>query len=135
MTPLGVVADMTVESAKPGTSTYPLRVQDLSLEAYVRKPVLVESAGVAQKPDQGSAGKETTAFERDPARQAKARNSESPVFTQDLQFELHAGSGRMMVKVVDLRTGEVLRVVPPEEVLNTFARIRLLIGLWLDRRV
>lgn len=51
-----------------------------------------------------------------------------------LSFRLHEGSGRMMVRVIEVETGEVLREVPPEEFLDTIAAIRRFVGLLLDRR-
>jgi flagellar protein FlaG len=39
-----------------------------------------------------------------------------------------------MVKVVDVQNDEVIKEIPPEEVLDTVARIREMIGLLVDKR-
>lgn len=52
-----------------------------------------------------------------------------------LSFEFHEGSGQMMVKVIDQESGEVVKEVPPLEVLETAARIREFVGLLLDKRL
>jgi len=39
----------------------------------------------------------------------------------------------MMVRVVNFETNEVIKEIPPEEVLDTVARIREMIGLLIDK--
>lgn len=51
-----------------------------------------------------------------------------------LRFSIHEETERLMVKVVDLTTDEVIKEIPPEEVLDTVARIREMIGLLIDER-
>jgi len=50
-----------------------------------------------------------------------------------LSFELHDGAGRMVVRVIDLDTNEVIRQIPPEQVLGSLVQLREFIGLLLDR--
>lgn len=57
-----------------------------------------------------------------------------PDETVRLSFTLHEGSDRMMVRVIDVETGEVVREIPPAEILDTVARIMEFVGLLLDRR-
>lgn len=52
-----------------------------------------------------------------------------------LDYSVHKSTGRLMVDVVDRETGEVLRTVPPEKLLNTLARIMEYVGLMLDETV
>ena len=56
-------------------------------------------------------------------------------FNQRLSFVLHEDSGRMQVQVIDNVTREVVRELPPTEVLDTVARIRQAVGLLLDKKV
>lgn len=51
-----------------------------------------------------------------------------------LRFSIHEDTQRMMVRVVDVVTQEVIKELPPEEVLDTVARIREMIGLLIDER-
>lgn len=62
-------------------------------------------------------------------------NSMAATLIADLQFMLHEGSGRMIVRVVDPGTGNVLREHPPEKVLDTLAAIREVVGLLLDKKI
>ena len=51
-----------------------------------------------------------------------------------LRFSVHEDTQRIMVKVVDVTTDEVIKELPPEDVLDTVARIREMIGLLIDER-
>lgn len=51
---------------------------------------------------------------------------------QRLSFRLHEGSERMTVQVIDNKTNEVVREMPPEKFLDTIAKMREFIGLLFD---
>ena len=53
----------------------------------------------------------------------------------DIEFSIHEKSGRMMVKVVDTKTHDVLKEFPPEELLDTIGAIRDYVGALLDKKV
>ncbi len=53
---------------------------------------------------------------------------------RSLRFVVHEDTNRMMVRVVDALTDEVIKEIPPEEVLDTAARIREMIGVLIDER-
>jgi flagellar protein FlaG len=50
-----------------------------------------------------------------------------------LRFQVHDDTGQLMVQLVDFETGEVVRQQPPEEFLELAARIREMVGIFLDR--
>lgn len=52
----------------------------------------------------------------------------------DLRFVLHQKTDQLMVQVVDLKTNKVLREAPPKELLDTLAKIRDLVGAFLDKK-
>ena len=52
----------------------------------------------------------------------------------DLQFSVHDSSGRIMVTVKDGTTGQVIREVPPSDILNLAAKLDEMIGLIFDER-
>lgn len=52
---------------------------------------------------------------------------------QRLRFRVHDDTGQLMVQLVDFETGEVVRQQPPEEFLELAARIREMVGIFLDR--
>ena len=51
----------------------------------------------------------------------------------DLQFSVHKGSGQILVKVMDAGSGELIREIPPSEMLDLAARLDEMIGLLFDQ--
>ena len=62
-------------------------------------------------------------------------NETMRTFSRGLNFELHEDSGRHMVQVMDLIENEIIREIPPEEVLDISAKINEMIGLVIDVRI
>ena len=52
-----------------------------------------------------------------------------------LRFSLHETTGRTMVKVVDKETGNLIREIPPEELLDLVDKIDEMIGIIFDKKV
>lgn len=52
-----------------------------------------------------------------------------------LEFSMHEASGRTMIKVVEKDTGDLIRQIPPEEVLELIARMGDVLGILFDKRV
>lgn len=61
-------------------------------------------------------------------------NNDMEHINRALRFAVHEDTQRLMVRVVNVLTDEVIKEVPPEEVLDTVARIREMIGLLIDER-
>ena len=51
-----------------------------------------------------------------------------------LRYRVHEETGRIWVQIIDRRTNEVLREIPPERYLDLVARIWELVGLLVDER-
>lgn len=51
-----------------------------------------------------------------------------------LRFVVHEATNRILVRVMDIKNDEVIKEIPPEEVLDTVARIREMIGVLIDER-
>lgn len=52
-----------------------------------------------------------------------------------LEFKVHEGTNRTMVKVIDRETDEIIREIPPEEILDLVDKMTELVGLMMDKRV
>lgn len=61
-------------------------------------------------------------------------NEEARITHLSYRFRLHEDSERWMVQIVDILEDEVIREIPPENVLDLSARVRDLSGLMLDQR-
>lgn len=53
----------------------------------------------------------------------------------DLRFRIHEASKEIIVQVVNRETGEVLREIPPEKILDMWAEMKRLIGMLFDHKV
>ena len=50
------------------------------------------------------------------------------------EFKVHERTGRMMVKLIDNETDEVIKEIPPEKILDLVASIWDLVGILVDER-
>lgn len=51
-----------------------------------------------------------------------------------LNFQIHDGTGTVMVRVINEETGDLIREIPPSQVLDLAARIDKMIGALFDAR-
>ncbi|WP_375057612.1 flagellar protein FlaG [Zobellella sp. DQSA1] len=56
-------------------------------------------------------------------------------FNRGLTFSVHEGSGRQVVSVVDKNTGETIRQIPSEELLDVISRLAEAGGGLIDTKV
>lgn len=57
------------------------------------------------------------------------------MFNTHLAFEIDRSSNRIIIKIIDAETREVIRQIPPEEMLRIMHHIDELLGLLVDERV
>lgn len=73
----------------------------------------------------------------DPERVAEAARKVEELFQsvrRNLQFRDDPTSGRMIVSVIDADSGEIIRQIPPEQMLRMAANLERLNGLLLGER-
>lgn len=56
------------------------------------------------------------------------------IYTQ-FEFSIHEKTREIMVKVIDRDSGEVIREIPPEQILDMVAKMWELAGILIDERV
>ncbi len=61
-------------------------------------------------------------------------NKTARIFNKSLHFRLHEESKRWQVQVMNLETGEVIREIPPSEILDVVAKIQEIVGVFVDER-
>lgn len=66
---------------------------------------------------------------------ADGLNEMVKVFNRKIDFVVHDETNRMMVKVIDTETGNVLREIPPEEILDLAAKMQEAFGIIFDVKV
>lgn len=79
--------------------------------------------------------KERHKFDREDLEKA-VEDSNKLIFKDNdhFEFKIHEGTGRMMVKLVDNETKEVIKEIPPEKILDLVASIWDLVGILVDER-
>jgi len=82
-------------------------------------------------------GKAPSAAKEEPAAKleeaVEKMNELLQVFKHALQFEV-VKPNRIVVRLVDTETGDVIRQVPPEQLLKAFYRMEEAIGILLDEK-
>ncbi|GEM_PF-736040 len=61
-------------------------------------------------------------------------NKTAVIFDRSLRFQVHEGTHRTMVSVVDIVKDKVIRQIPQEEVLDLVAKMQDYIGLIFDKK-
>jgi flagellar protein FlaG len=65
---------------------------------------------------------------------ADAQKNLNMIHNVNLTFTVHEASGEIMITVRDESTGELIREIPPSEVLNLAAKLDEMIGLVFDQK-
>jgi len=65
---------------------------------------------------------------------AEKMNKAVRVFNQTLQFEV-TKANRIVIRVIDQDSGEIIRQIPPEEFMDSFHKVEDALGVLIDRRV
>ncbi len=68
------------------------------------------------------------------AKVANVQKNLDMIHNVNLQFTVHEASGEMMIIVKEESTGEVIREIPPVEILNLAAKIDAMVGLIFDKK-
>ena len=66
---------------------------------------------------------------------AERLNEALQVFNRDLAISVHEDTGQMVVRVSDPTTGDVLRQIPPQQLLDAEVNIDRIIGLFVNNMV
>ncbi len=93
----------------------------------------VELPGAPQPARTAEADREVARALRDAQASEAVRRQLEDQGTQ-LRIEKDKASGRIIIKLQDARTGEVIRQIPPEEILKIAEGIDQFLGALVDRR-
>ena len=55
-------------------------------------------------------------------------------YDREMRISVHEQTGRIMVKVMDIKENRVIREIPPEKVLDAFAHTLELAGILIDKK-
>lgn len=57
------------------------------------------------------------------------------IIDKRMEFSIHEKSHRVMVKIIDRETGDVLNEIPPKRILDLLGSFREMAGLFLDKQL
>lgn len=122
-----VQGSLSLELPKMGVTTQP------SVVTSLERALQAGRERVAEQPwKEAKSAEEHGELEIQDA--VEALNNSLEYVNRALKFTIHEDTQRVMVKVVNVETDEVIKEIPPEEVLDTVARIREMIGVLIDKR-
>lgn len=113
------------------TESITISGKSLAPPARARAPT---EKGVTRKGKEGVRAGKATDLSRLAQAVAYVQKNLDMINNVDLQFTVHKASGEIMVIVTEESTGEVIREIPPSEVLNLAAKIDEMIGLIFDQK-
>ncbi|MCX7934237.1 MAG: flagellar protein FlaG [Planctomycetota bacterium] len=68
------------------------------------------------------------------AKAAQQLNEVMETFNKGIRFRMFENTGRMYVQIVNRETQEVIRTIPPEELLKAMEKLHEVLGMILDAR-
>ena len=104
-------ADPVVSSASPSSSVVKQMQEEDSAKEMARKPTEKETNSVV-----------------------KELNDAMKLFNTTLSFSVDKETGITVIKVMDSTTKDVIRQIPPEDILKTAERIHNLLGVLFDKK-
>lgn len=109
------------------SDTFPgQKIEKRGTEEFPRK--------VVEKKDNVSAAREEVP--REEVEQVAAKlNRLMGLFEKNMKFEVHEKSNRIMVKIIDDESGEVLTEIPPEKILDMLSSLQEFVGVLVDKKV
>lgn len=65
---------------------------------------------------------------------ANKLNGAASALDVQAHFSVHKSTGRIMVKIINTRTGQVLREIPPEKLVDLASSMERMLGLVVDEK-
>jgi len=117
-----------VQSKPSETGAETVQAKDM-----VVKPVVEPGAAAAKKPSANTRQEEEASASMLQAA-IKTANKQLVQANRQLQASVHERTQRIMVKVIDTETEEVVREIPPEKTMDLFAKVLEMAGILLDEK-
>ena len=82
----------------------------------------------------GHQGRHRQAGEQEIIDAIERANKSLEIINTRFEFSIHEGTKEIMVKVLDDVTGEIIREIPPEKILDLVAKMWEMAGLFVDEK-
>lgn len=109
------------------------KINEISNKTIEKKPVLEE----IKKNNNNSSSNNTKEKQVNPKDIDTAVDKANKVLFKNnthLQFRIHEKTNEVMVKIIDDESGEVLREIPPEKMLDLVAKLWEIAGILIDEK-
>lgn len=127
---------MSVEPLNQVKPIIPITQIERAVTDNAMQDVRNETAKSGLKDIAKDAQKEPSKVTREDAQSlAEVMNKVSELFNHQLHFEVFEETDRLYVQIVDKETMEVIKQIPPKEMLELSAKIQEMVGLLLDKYV
>ncbi len=120
-------------SSPPGTGIKLLRTASDSAQATAGNMVQASQQtdnGASEQTQQASSNKKNS----EEAIQ-ELKNTLEEIKHNRLEFSVHEDTGRTVVKIIDQDTGEVIKQLPPEELLDLAEKLKEMSGVLFDKKI
>lgn len=122
-----------INSVNPSTVTTVLPYDTFPGER-IDKSSESNATPVVDRKQEASAAKEDVPREQ-VEKAAEKLNRLMGIIDKRLEFSVHEKSHRVMVKIVDQKTGEVLNEIPPKRILDLLSSFDKMVGILMDKKI
>lgn len=102
--------------------------EETSVADYVKQGNAAQDAKNEQQEDEQKLGEETVSY------MTEELNELMRKIDANLEFQYHKEVNTMSVKMLDKKTGKVLKEIPPEEMIKHMIQTRDWLGTFLDKK-
>ncbi len=108
---------------------------DLSTAQIVTKPQEARGSNEGQGENgQGNMYQEEATSTNERLKEAVARFNKSSGANSEAVFGIHEGTNRVTIKIVDKKTKETIKELPPEKTLDMIAKVWEMAGIMVDEK-
>ncbi len=126
-------AEKSAEYSSKDPST-PNAAPDLSTAQIVSSAPEAAGANEGQGNQQGLNYQEEATANNERLKEAVARFNKSSGANSEAVFGIHEGTNRVTIKIVDKKTKETIKELPPEKTLDMIAKVWEMAGIMVDEK-
>jgi flagellar protein FlaG len=65
----------------------------------------------------------------------ESANKKFEIYDKRLEFSIHEKTKEIVVKIIDTKTDEIIKEIPPEKILDMVAKLMELAGILVDEKI
>ena len=132
--PVGVAVQSQVHKIKPDDSIAAAKVSKVADQKVRPDRKIKDDQQIKEKKNVEEEQKEKEDAQVSQDLLNELEHNINTIHNVDLEFSMHEESGRTMIRVIEKDTGNLIRQIPPKDVLDLIARIGDVVGLIFDEK-